>query len=174
MAALTDYSKWDAIDDSSDAASEAEEQQKNAPNEDPVLTGAKNVVCQLRAKLSLLPEGTLDEGWTSPPLPGGASKRELFTATCLRLGFPGIFSNEEEAACPHVDNCAEINARSLRDLFGRRRVDGVKSGRSYVDNVALIARGTSTPSSRRALGDHAALKSGRDHGNTLAARRWSR
>ena len=68
MAALTDYSKWDAIDDSSDAASEAEEQQKNAPNEDPVLTGAKNVVCQLRAKLSLLPEGTLDEGWTSPPV----------------------------------------------------------------------------------------------------------
>ena len=82
--------------------------QQSAPKEDPVLTGAKNVVCQLRAKLSLLPEGTLDEGWTSPPLPGGASKRELFTATCLRLEFPGIFSNEEEAACPHVDNCAEI------------------------------------------------------------------
>ena len=80
MAALTDYSKWDAIDDSSDAESDAGQQ--SAPKEDPVLTGAKNVVCQLRAKLSLLPEGTLDEGWTSPPLPGGASKRELFTATC--------------------------------------------------------------------------------------------
>ena len=107
MSALTDYSKWDAIDDSSDAESDAAQQ--NAPKEDPVLTGAKNVVCQLRAKLSLLPEGTLDEGWTSPPLPGGASKRELFTATCLRLEFPGIFSNEEEAACPHVDNSAEIS-----------------------------------------------------------------
>ena len=69
MSALTDYSKWDAIDDSSDAESDAAQQ--NAPKEDPVLTGAKNVVCQLRAKLSLLPEGTLDEGWTSPPLPGG-------------------------------------------------------------------------------------------------------
>ena len=109
MSALTDYSKWDAIDDSSDAESDAAQQ--STPKEDPVLTGAKNVVCQLRAKLSLLPEGTLDEGWTSPPLPGGASKRELFTATCLRLEFPGIFSNEEEAACPHVDTCAEINAR---------------------------------------------------------------
>ena len=107
MAALTDYSKWDAIDDSSDA--ESDTGQQSTPKEDPVLTGAKNVVCQLRAKLSLLPEGTLDEGWTSPPLPGGASKRELFTATCLRLEFPGIFSNEEEAACPHVDNCAEIS-----------------------------------------------------------------
>ena len=80
MAALTDYSKWDAIDDSSDA--ESDTGQQSTPKEDPVLTGAKNVVCQLRAKLSLLPEGTLDEGWTSPPLPGGASKRELFTATC--------------------------------------------------------------------------------------------
>ena len=66
MSALTDYSKWDAIDDSSDAESDAE--QPSAPKEDPVLTGAKNVVCQLRAKLSLLPEGTLDEGWTSPPV----------------------------------------------------------------------------------------------------------
>ena len=75
----------------------------------PGADGRENVVCQLRAKLSLLPEGTLDEGWTSPPLPGGASKRELFTATCLRLEFPGIFSNEEEAACPHVDNSAEIS-----------------------------------------------------------------
>ena len=107
MSALTDYSKWDAIDDSSDAESDAE-QQSAAPKEDPVLTGARNVVREMRAKLSLLPDGTLDEGWTSPPLPGGASKRELFTATCLRLEFPGIFSNEEEAACPHVDNCAEI------------------------------------------------------------------
>ena len=107
MSALTDYSKWDAIDDSSDAESDAGQQ--SAPKEDPVLTGAKNVVCQLRAKLSLLPEGTLDEGWTSPPLPGGASKRQLFTATCLRLEFPGIFSNEDEAACPHVDYCAEIS-----------------------------------------------------------------
>ena len=53
MAALTDYSKWDAIDDSSDAESDAGQQ--SAPKEDPVLTGAKNVVCQLRAKLSLLP-----------------------------------------------------------------------------------------------------------------------
>ena len=66
MSALTDYSKWDAIDDSSDAESDAAQQ--NAPKEDPVLTGAKNVVCQLRAKLSLLSDGTLDEGWTSPPV----------------------------------------------------------------------------------------------------------
>ncbi len=110
MSALTDYSKWDAIDDSSDAESDAE-QPSAEPKEDPVLTGARNVVRELRAKLSLLPEGTLDEGWTSPPLPGGASKRELFTATCLRLEFPGIFSNEDEAACPHVDNCAKISAR---------------------------------------------------------------
>ena len=66
MAALTDYSKWDAIDDSSDA--ESDTGQQSTPKEDPVLTGAKNVVCQLRAKLSLLPEGTLDEGWTSPPV----------------------------------------------------------------------------------------------------------
>lgn len=109
MSALTDYSKWDAIDDSSDDAASDAEEPSAEPKEDPVLTGARNVVRELRAKLSLLPEGTLDEGWTSPPLPGGASKRELFTATCLRLEFPGIFSNEEEAACPHVDNCAEIS-----------------------------------------------------------------
>ena len=112
MSALTDYSKWDAIDDSSDAESDAEQQ--SAPKEDPVLTGAKNVVCQLRAKLSLLPEGTLDEGWTSPPLPGGASKRELFTATCLRLEFPGIFSNEAEADCPVVETLSKQNVRYLR------------------------------------------------------------
>ena len=66
MSALTDYSKWDAIDDSSDAESDAAQQ--NAPKEDPVLTGARNVVRELRAKLSLLPDGTLDEGWTSPPV----------------------------------------------------------------------------------------------------------
>ena len=67
MSALTDYSKWDAIDDSSDAASDAEEPSAE-PKEDPVLTGARNVVRELRAKLSLLPDGTLDEGWTSPPV----------------------------------------------------------------------------------------------------------
>ena len=67
MSALTDYSKWDAIDDSSDAESDAEEPSAE-PKEDPVLTGARNVVRELRAKLSLLPDGTLDEGWTSPPV----------------------------------------------------------------------------------------------------------
>ena len=149
MAALTDYSKWDAIDDSSDA--ESDTAQQNAPKEDPVLTGAKNVVCQLRAKLSLLPEGTLDEGWTSPPLPGGASKRELFTATCLRLEFPGIFSNEEEAACPHVDKCAKINARSLRDLRGRRRVDGVEE-RTRSRELCHGNKHRSTPSRKRTCG----------------------
>ena len=134
MSALTDYSKWDAIDDSSDAESDAAQQ--SAPKEDPVLTGAKNVVCQLRAKLSLLPEGTLDEGWTSPPLPGGASKRELFTATCLRLEFPGIFSNEEEARARR-DN----SARKSRGNLLRRRT----TSRRW--------RATSTPSSGRGHGN---------------------
>ena len=150
MSALTDYSKWDAIDDSSDAESDAAQQ--NAPKEDPVLTGAKNVVCQLRAKLSLLPEGTLDEGWTSPPLPGGASKRELFTATCLRLEFPGIFSNEEEAACPHVDNCAE----STRGAFVIFFLDDVASmawtsGRDH-GNTGHGNKHRSTPSRKRTCG----------------------
>ena len=74
-----------------------------------MLTGAKNVVCQLTEPSSRCCRRAR---WTragrSAPLPGGASKRQLFTATCLRLEFPGIFSNEEEAACPH-DTCASAN-----------------------------------------------------------------
>ena len=50
----------------------------------------------------------------SPLLPGGASKQQLFTATCLRLEFPGIFSNEAEADCPVVETLSKQNVRYLR------------------------------------------------------------
>ena len=105
MSALTNYSKWDSIDDSSD-----DEGVDVAPRDDPTLVAARNVVRELKHRLALLDraadsvsdrvsDSALDEGWTSPPLPGGASRQQLFTATCLRHEFPGVFSNEPEAAC---------------------------------------------------------------------------
>ena len=49
MSALTNYSKWDSIDDSSD-----DEGVDVAPRDDPTLVAARNVVRELKHRLALL------------------------------------------------------------------------------------------------------------------------
>ena len=144
MSALTNYSKWDSIHDSSD-----DESVDLAPKDDPTLVAARNVVRELKHRLALLDraadsvsdrvsDSALDEGWTSPPLPGGASRQQLFTATCLRLEFPGVFSNEPEAACPHVDTLSKEDVRYLRVTRPNGRATHVYAHADEIHVVPLV------------------------------------